>query len=92
MRKHAPLDLPGRAQFLRNAFPIILLFHPLPLHPADGIHLFIQSLACPVDLLMHRFKFAYGKESVFYGLQVSLPHAFYPIKQCIELTHKPFQP
>ena len=60
MRQYAALDLPCCYQFLCQTlflFEQIFLFHLLPLHPADCIHLMVQGDAGPVDLLLHDLKF-----------------------------------
>ena len=89
------LDLPGCAQLLDDSFLFldhIFLFHLLPLHPADSIHLLVQSQAGPVDLLLHCFEFLDRVGDRRHGFQLALSHTDDSLQQQIKLPHEPFQP
>ena len=70
----------------------ILLFHLLPLHPPDRIHLILQCHGGTVDFLLHCLEFPNRERSRSGGLQIAFSHSGDSLKQRIELKHKLFQP
>ena len=93
--QHAALDLPGRGQFPHDPFLLfdeILLFHLLPFHAADRIHLPVQGQAGPVDLLLHGLKFRDRVGVCLDRLQFAFSHAGNGFPQRIELPHEFPQP